>query len=50
MIGSGIFVSASDLLKRTGSPGLCLGGWASCGLLSLLGKHSKPNRLARRRL
>lgn len=38
MIGSGIFVSASSALRYTGSVGLCLIVWASCGLLCFLGK------------
>lgn len=36
-IGSGIFVSASNVLKSTGSVGMCLVIWVSCGVLSLLG-------------
>lgn len=35
--GSGIFVSPAEALKNTGSVGMCLIVWASCGLLSLLG-------------
>ncbi|XP_076170927.1 b(0,+)-type amino acid transporter 1 [Ptiloglossa arizonensis] len=37
MIGSGIFVSPTSALERSGSLGFCLLIWASCGLLSLLG-------------
>lgn len=37
MIGSGIFVSPSGLLVRTGSVGISFIIWLSCGLLSLLG-------------
>ena len=37
MIGSGIFVSPTSALERSGSVGLCLIVWATCGLLSLLG-------------
>ncbi|XP_077287313.1 L-type amino acid transporter sobremesa isoform X2 [Arctopsyche grandis] len=37
MIGSGIFVSPSGLLVRTGSIGLSFAVWMACGLLSLLG-------------
>lgn len=37
MIGSGIFVSPSGLLIRTGSIGLSFIIWVACGLLSLLG-------------
>lgn len=36
-IGSGIFVSPANALKNTGSVGMCLVIWMSCGLLSLLG-------------
>lgn len=36
--GSGIFVSPSGLLIRTGSVGVSLVIWMACGLLSLLGK------------
>nr|XP_023029478.1 large neutral amino acids transporter small subunit 1-like isoform X2 [Leptinotarsa decemlineata] len=38
MIGSGIFVSPSGLLERTGSIGMSFVIWMACGLLSLLGK------------
>ncbi|GAB0092976.1 b(0,+)-type amino acid transporter 1 [Sergentomyia squamirostris] len=37
MIGSGIFVSPSGLLVRTGSVGVSFVIWLACGLLSLLG-------------
>ncbi|KAK2585743.1 hypothetical protein KPH14_010354 [Odynerus spinipes] len=37
MIGSGIFVSPTSALERSGSVGLCLIVWVTCGLLSLLG-------------
>ncbi|XP_065202893.1 b(0,+)-type amino acid transporter 1 [Planococcus citri] len=37
MIGSGIFVSPSGLLVRTGSIGLSLIVWTACGFISLLG-------------
>ncbi|KAH8385786.1 hypothetical protein KR093_000352 [Drosophila rubida] len=37
MIGSGIFVSPSGLLIRTGSVGVSFIIWLACGLLSLLG-------------
>ncbi|XP_063986665.1 b(0,+)-type amino acid transporter 1-like [Diachasmimorpha longicaudata] len=37
MIGSGIFVSPTSALERSGSLGFCLIIWASCGILSLLG-------------
>ncbi|KAK9874615.1 hypothetical protein WA026_005445 [Henosepilachna vigintioctopunctata] len=37
MIGSGIFVSPSGLLERTGSIGMSFVVWMACGLLSLLG-------------
>ncbi|KAJ8962350.1 hypothetical protein NQ318_018332 [Aromia moschata] len=38
MIGSGIFVSPSGLLERTGSIGMSFVIWMACGLLSLLGE------------
>ncbi|XP_068082592.1 b(0,+)-type amino acid transporter 1 isoform X2 [Anabrus simplex] len=37
MIGSGIFVSPTSALERSGSVGLCLVVWAVCGGISLLG-------------
>lgn len=37
MIGSGIFVSPSSALERSGSVGFCLIIWISCGILSLFG-------------
>ncbi|XP_054272775.1 b(0,+)-type amino acid transporter 1-like [Macrosteles quadrilineatus] len=37
MIGSGIFVSPSGLLIRTGSVGMSFVIWIACGVLSLLG-------------
>lgn len=37
MIGSGIFVSPSGLLLRTGSVGVSFFVWTACGLLSLCG-------------
>lgn len=37
MIGSGIFVSPTSALERSGSVGFCLIVWITCGLLSLLG-------------
>lgn len=37
MIGSGIFVSPSGLLLRTGSVGVSFVVWTACGLLSLCG-------------
>ncbi|VVC39531.1 Amino acid/polyamine transporter I [Cinara cedri] len=40
MIGSGIFISAGNVLKNTGSVAMCLIVWISCGLLSLLGALS----------
>nr|CAI5840588.1 unnamed protein product [Callosobruchus analis] len=36
MIGSGIFVSPASALKYSGSVGMCLIVWATCGLISLL--------------
>lgn len=40
MIGSGIFVSPSGLLERTGSIGMSFIIWMACGCLSLLGALS----------
>ncbi|VVC39533.1 Amino acid/polyamine transporter I [Cinara cedri] len=40
MIGSGIFISAGNVLQNTGSVSMCLVIWVSCGLLSLLGALS----------
>ncbi|KAG5887524.1 hypothetical protein JTB14_022136 [Gonioctena quinquepunctata] len=37
MIGSGIFVSPASALKYSGSVGMCLVVWVSCGIISLLG-------------
>lgn len=37
--GSGIFVSPSGLLVRTGSVGVSFIIWLACGLLSLLGEY-----------
>nr|CAH7757669.1 unnamed protein product [Callosobruchus chinensis] len=37
MIGSGIFVSPASALKYSGSVGMCLIVWVTCGLISLLG-------------
>ncbi|OWA52068.1 putative Large neutral amino acids transporter small subunit 1 [Hypsibius exemplaris] len=37
MIGSGIFISPSDVLSRSGSVGTSLMIWFACGLLSIAG-------------
>lgn len=37
MIGSGIFISSTAALKYSGSIGLCLIMWTTCGLVSFLG-------------
>lgn len=37
-VGSGIFVSPSGLLARTGSVGVSFIIWLACGVLSLMGK------------
>lgn len=38
MIGSGIFVSASSALSYSGSVGMCLVVWGTCGIICFLGK------------
>lgn len=47
MIGSGIFVSASSALGYSGSVGMSLIVWASCGIVCFLGK---PFRLQQQKL
>ncbi|XP_056635372.1 b(0,+)-type amino acid transporter 1-like isoform X2 [Diorhabda carinulata] len=37
MIGSGVFVSPASALKYSGSVGMCIVVWLSCGIISLLG-------------
>ena len=41
MIGSGIFVSPTGLLERTGSVPYSLAVWGACGVLSMLGEEEK---------
>lgn len=47
LIGSGIFVSPSGLLVRTGSVGVSFCVWLACGLLSLLGKFEEASCFTR---
>ena len=39
--GSGIFVSPTGLLERTGSIHISLVVWGLCGVISMLGKRDK---------
>lgn len=39
MIGSGIFVSSASALEHSGSVGMCIIVWTTCGIISLLGKQ-----------
>nr|XP_032832290.1 cystine/glutamate transporter-like isoform X2 [Petromyzon marinus] len=40
VVGSGVFISPSGVLRHSGSPGWALAVWLACGLLSLLGALS----------
>jgi len=42
-VGSGIFISPTDVLDRTGSVGLSLVIWSLSGILALLGKNIENN-------